>query len=172
LIIDQFKEIFSFIDNPNTSNPKAEAQKVANIILNAIKDLDNQVYIALTMRSDFLGRCTEFEDLPESLNKAQYLIPRMTGNQLAGVIREPISKIEGSISDELVNFTLQDFFDNHDQLPILQHAKMRTLEFWNSNSKKEQIDIRHDHAIGGMENALSNHIDEAFENLNYAHKGI
>ena len=35
----------------------------------------------LTMRSEFLGDCTQFPGLAEALNRSQYLIPRLTLDQ-------------------------------------------------------------------------------------------
>ncbi|HEX8852655.1 MAG TPA: hypothetical protein VF754_04165, partial [Pyrinomonadaceae bacterium] len=61
-----------------------------------------------------------------------------------------------------------DVGDNPDQLPILQHALMRTWNFWTASSDADagvEIDLRHYDAIGGMDKALSLHADEAYEEL-------
>src|SRR5262245_17947120 len=39
---------------------------------------DVRIYVVLTMRSDFLGDCAKFWDLPEAVSESQYLIPRLT----------------------------------------------------------------------------------------------
>ena len=43
---------------------------------------DLPIYVVLTMRSDFIGDCMEYPGLPEALNNGQYLVPRMTRDEL------------------------------------------------------------------------------------------
>ena len=61
---------------------------------------------------------------------------------------------------------LNDVGDNPDQLPILQHALMRTWDHWLTHRNGKPIDIPDYEAIGGMAEALSRHADEAFAELN------
>ena len=44
------------------------------------------------MRSDYLGDCAEFRDLPETLNDCQYLVPRMTREQRKEAIEGPLGQ--------------------------------------------------------------------------------
>jgi hypothetical protein len=61
---------------------------------------------------------------------------------------------------------IQDLGDNPDQLPVLQHALMRTWDSWKEHAEQgEPMDLRHYEMIGGMQHALSNHADEAFNEL-------
>ena len=50
------------------------------------------------MRSDFLGDCSHFWDLPEAINESQYLIPRLTRDQLREVIEGPVAVGDGPIA--------------------------------------------------------------------------
>jgi tetratricopeptide (TPR) repeat protein len=53
--------------------------------------------------------------------------------------------------------------DNADQLPVLQHALMRTWDYWQSHGEAgEPIDIADYEAIGTMQRALSLHAEEAY----------
>ncbi|QDL10663.1 hypothetical protein DP113_24565 [Brasilonema octagenarum UFV-E1] len=120
------------------------------------------IYVVLTMRSDFLGDCAQFRDLPEKMNDSQYLIPRLTRDQLRAAITGPVGVGEEEITPRLVNRLINDVGDNPDQLPILQHALMRT---WNYHKLGEPIDLQHYEAIGGMDKALSQHADEIYNQL-------
>src|SRR6185295_397560 len=70
------------------------------------------------------------------------------------------------ISPRLVLRLLNDGGDDPDQLPILQHAMMRTWEYWSEHhgggepSDRQQYD-----AMGTMTEALSRHADEAYLEL-------
>ncbi|NIP94350.1 MAG: hypothetical protein GWO24_13250, partial [Akkermansiaceae bacterium] len=53
---------------------------------------------------------------------------------------------------------LGDLGEDQDQLPVLQHALMRTWDCWAQDHEGgEAIDLRHYEAIGGMSEALSRH---------------
>ena len=78
----------------------------------------------------------------------------------------PVRVGGGSIAPRLVNRLLNDVGDNPDQLPILQHALMRTWDHWQARAPGQRpIDLEDYRAIGGMMEALSLHADEAFEGL-------
>ena len=173
IILDQFEELFSFIDlNSNHESNRHHAEIFVNAIIEAVKHSNKNIFIVLTMRSEFLGRCTEFKGLPEILNMAQYLIPRMTSNELKQVIEGPLNYSNIKISDDLVKLLLQDVVFNQDQLPVLQHALMRTIQHWNSYSDNDTVSVDDYINIGGMELALSNHVDEAFFELSENQKNI
>jgi hypothetical protein len=122
--------------------------------------------VVLTMRSDFLGDCAQFRDLPETLNDSQYLIPRLTREQLRSANAGPVAVGGATIAPRLVNRLLNDTGDNPDQLPILQHALMRTWDYWEDQGQPERaIDLEHYEAIGGMSAALSRHADQIYAGL-------
>jgi uncharacterized RDD family membrane protein YckC len=90
----------------------------------------------------------------------------MTRDELREAITSPVAVGGGEIAPRLVNRLLNDVGDNPDQLPILQHALMRTWDFWAANhSDTEPIDLRHYEAIGGMSKAMSLQADEAYDEL-------
>lgn len=167
LVVDQFEELFRFSKYEKKSKKGTrDSVEFINLLLGAIKERNRRVYIVFTMRSDFLGNCTEFRGLVEAINKGQYLIPRMTREERKLAITGPVMVSGASISPQLVTTLLNEVGDNPDQLPILQHALMRTCDYWNKNAlPDEPIDVKHYLAIGKTEAALSNHADEAYDEL-------
>ena len=166
VVVDQFEEIFRFRRMSKREGPEDEAAAFIKLLLEAKRQTDVPVYIVITMRSDFLGDCAQFRDLPEAINDGQYLIPRMTRDQRREAITGPVAVGGGEISGRLVNRLLNDVGDDPDHLPILQHALMRTWELWAHDRRNgEPIDLRHYEAIGTMTDALSRHADEAFAEL-------
>jgi hypothetical protein len=67
---------------------------------------------------------------PEALNNCQYLIPRIMRDQQRPAIEGPVAVGGGTIALRLVQRLLNDVGDDPDQLPVLQHALMRTWEAW------------------------------------------
>lgn len=164
ILADQFEELFRFSQVEKKSGQSLrDSSTFVNLLLNAARDKGVNIYVVLTMRSDFLGHCTEFRGLPEAINDGQYLIPRMNREERRSAIEGPIAVGGASISQRLVTKLLNDVGDNPDQLPILQHALMRTWEYWSKHHHgDEEIDLPHYNAIGTMSRALSQHAEEAF----------
>ncbi len=166
LVVDQFEELFRFKSGTDSIKGYDEAAAFVKLLLEASWQETLPIYVVLTMRSDYIGDCAQFRDLPEAINDGQYLIPRMTREQRRQAISGPIKVGGGEISARLTNRVLNEVGDNPDQLPILQHALMRTWDFWESARKNgEPIDIEHYESIGGLQRALSKHADEAFKEL-------
>jgi hypothetical protein len=63
------------------------------------------------MRSDFLGDCAQFPGLPEALNRAQYLIPRLTRRQRQEAIVLPLDSVGVDVTPALVQRLLNDAGD-------------------------------------------------------------
>lgn len=173
VVVDQFEELFRFKQLIEEENSQEDAAAFVKLLLEAVREPAQKIYVVLTMRSDFLGDCAQFWELPEAINNGQYLIPRMTRDERREAITGPVAVGQGTISEPLVNQLLNDVGDNPDQLPILQHALMRTWDYWLSvRQGGEPMDIPHYNAIGGMAHALSLHADEAYEELSDAQKPI
>ncbi len=171
VLADQFEELFRFKHGRSDTRPEDEAAQFVKMLLEAKqagKDDEERlpIYIILTMRSDYLGDCANFWGLPEAINDGQYLIPRMTDDDRREAITGPAIMGRGDISSPLVNRLLNDAGEDPARLPILQHALMRTWEYWKSLGNNEaQIDLVHYEKVGTMANALSIHADEAFNEL-------
>jgi tetratricopeptide (TPR) repeat protein len=162
LVVDQFEELFRFKESGSAD----EAAAFVKLLLEAAQQRELSIYVVLTMRSDFLGDCAQFQGLPEAINDGQYLIPRMTRDERRFAVTGPVGVTRGKISEPLINRLLNDVGDSPDQLPILQHALMRTWEHWQANRRDgEPIGLEHYEAIGTMSDALSRHADEAFNEL-------
>ncbi|MBC8029521.1 MAG: hypothetical protein H7Z16_05365 [Pyrinomonadaceae bacterium] len=185
VVVDQFEEIFRFARVTEGEEYGNEAAAFIKLLLEASAQREVPIYVVLTMRSDYLGDCSQFWGLPEAINESQYLIPRLTRDQLREAITGPVAVGGGKISPRLVNRLLNDVGDNQDQLPVLQHLLMRS---WNERTEQrleveiqegeqviksphrevhrgEEIDLCCAEAVGGMVNALSRHADEAYSEL-------
>ena len=166
VVVDQFEELFRFRAARSLSSPGDDASAFVKLLLEAAQQREVSIYVVPTMRSDFLGDCAQFQGLPEAINDGQYLIPRMTRDERRFAITGPVGVKRCKITEPLVNRLMNDVGDNPDQLPILQHALMRTWNYWAAHRRNgEPIGLEHYEAIGTMTDALSRHADEAFNEL-------
>lgn len=172
ILVDQFEEIFRYHKLESATLDLSESSTFVNLLVEAIHH-DEPIYIALTMRSDFIGECAQYPDLTQMINDSHYLIPQMTRDQKRMAIEGPIAVGGGKIAPRLIQQLLNDVGDNPDQLPILQHALMRTWFYWTENrTTNESIDLRHYNAIGALREALSLHANETYDSLSGGEKGI
>jgi hypothetical protein len=160
LCVDQFEEIFAFrtlssskgevadesatsagppgdvaaddddVARARTASRRNDADRFVALLLELARRPDLPVYIVLTMRSDFLGDCDVFRGLPEAMNETRYLVPRLTREQLAVAIEGPARLANAHLAPRLLDRMLNDIGDRPDQLPILQHALLRTWRHW------------------------------------------
>ena len=171
LVVDQFEELFRFRrlgagQQENVYGVSEEATAFVNLLLEAKVQTTYPIYVVLTMRSDFLGDCTQFTGLAEAVNAGQYLVPRMTRDERRAAISGPVGVGEAEISPVLLTRLVNDVGDNPDQLSILQHALNRTWARWRSEGgPRGPLDLAHYQAIGTMAHALDQHAEKAYAEL-------
>jgi WD40 repeat protein len=176
LLLDQFEEIFAFRgreqeeslaelgrgERRELASRQREAADFVNLVLLLAQQREVPVYVVLTMRSDFLGDCDLFYGLPEAMNLSRYLVPRLNRGQLREAIEGPPLLMGQQLAPRLVDALLNELGDRSDRLPILQHALMRSWDFWQSKGGKGPIDLEHYQEAGTLREALPRHANEAF----------
>jgi energy-coupling factor transporter ATP-binding protein EcfA2 len=167
IVVDQFEELFRYSNYERQRNAgNSEAIHFVNLLLTASQQTESPIFVMITMRSDFIGDCAQFRGLPEAINEGQYLVPRMTRDEIRQAINGPIKIGGANIAQRLVTRLLNDVGNDLDQLPILQHAMMRTWNAWQQlKGQDTPIDIEDYERTGGMKSALSLHAEEIFKEL-------
>lgn len=163
VLVDQFEELFRFADRRNPARTRDEARAFVKLLIAAAAARDAAIYVALTMRSEFLGDCAELPGLPERINQGLYLVPQMSRDALREAIVGPVAAMGGHVADRLADRLLNDLGDERDQLPILQHAMMR---LWRRGIAEQErppdLDLAHYAGIGNLSGALGGHLEEVF----------
>jgi formylglycine-generating enzyme required for sulfatase activity/energy-coupling factor transporter ATP-binding protein EcfA2 len=175
VLVDQFEEIFRYrpgFSNQPPHDAESDPQQLHNealgfvdLLLSTARLGDSRVYVVLTMRSDFLGDCDAFRDLPEQISRAQFLTPRLTREELRDAIERPAGyeqfggQIDRTVTAELINA----MGERQDQLPLIQHALLRMWDFASENREAEApVHITPDHLrrCAGVAQALNRHAEE------------
>ena len=201
VVVDQFEEIFRIIEQYDElvrvkqlsagnsdaaatavaddleSHPREEASAFVKLLLESTKrnkanKYHENVYIIVTMRSDYLGDTAQFGGMPERINEGQYLIPRMDRDERRKAIVGPIAVAGGSITEPLVNQLLNDAGEDPRRLPILQHALMRMWEVAERAPQNGGLNLEHYERIEKLSGALSQHANEAFNELSNKHQEL
>lgn len=178
IVVDQFEELFSFrrveaetISNTERFATRDEAATFVRLLLCACAAPGGRIAVIITMRSDFIGDCDAFLELPELVSRCQFLVPRLNRSQLREAIERP-GQVEDLgyapfvFEEGLVNRLLADAGDRLDQLPLMQHALMRT---WKEAGGPEAslansltLTDQHYETAGRITGALSKHADLAW----------
>jgi WD40 repeat protein len=162
VLADQFEEVFRFEREELAQGrgpAAAEAcQSLVRRLLNAADHAAVRIYVLLVMRSDYLGECSRFPDLPERMSASLYLAPRLRRDQLQEAITAPVgNRIEPALVQRLINEAGAD----PDQLPRLQHL---LANMW-TEAVGGDISLHHYQAAGGWDCALENHLNGIYDGL-------
>ena len=131
LLVDQFEEIFRY----RSEEEDAERARLIELLLAVAQHKPSGLHVVTTMRSEYLGDCSRFTGLAETLNETHYLVPRMTEDELRQAIIEPAEIKDGHVQGDLVDRLIDDIKAQEDQLPILQHT---LLWMWIQEEEKRQ----------------------------------
>ena len=163
VVVDQFEELFRY--EQAGLGRTSDASAFVQLLLEASRS-DGSIEVIITMRSDFLGDCAQYRDLPETINDGLYLVPRLTRSQLREAISAPAAVGGARLAPRLVQRVLNDAGSDPDALPLVQHALMRTWDLWEERGILDvPLDLDLYEAAGGVDDALSRHADEAFAAL-------
>ena len=170
IVVDQFEELFRFQRLRDAEQSRDEAVVFVKLLLEAARQKKVPIYVVLTMRSDFIGDCMRYPGLPEAVNDGQYLVPRMSREGLRAAITGPVAVAGAQITPRLVLRLLNDVADRQDELPLVQHVLMRTWDHWSRHSTPgTPIDLVNYESVGGLQNALSKHAEEAYQETGSDH---
>jgi WD40 repeat protein len=176
LVVDQFEELFRnglSVKKKKKNGKNPENIRFVDLLVKAVNEARPGIFVMLSIRSDFIDACSTFRSLTEQMNKSKYLLPHMTRDALAKAITGPIRQAGASVESGFEEYVLDDMEEVDAQLPMLQHALMRTWDYWVQQGDLEQpIAITDYQAIGTIRNALSDHLNEAFNELNNQQKVI
>jgi len=157
IVVDQFEELFRY----HRTGSADEACAFVERLLAAAEHPD--IYVVITMRSDFLGDCALYAGLPEAINAGLFLTPRLAGEQMADAIQFPARVFGGEVEPLLVNRLLEAAGGEMDQLPLLQHALMR---LWEMDDGDRILSLDEFQRLGGLKQALNAHVEAAYAELN------
>ena len=172
LVVDQFEEIFRYRQKDTD-----EAEAFIALLLRSASE-NFPIYVVITMRSDFLGNCVAFLNLPDAINSGIYLTPRLGVDQLKSIIASPLALVGGEIDPVMVN-RLVNTLGGEDELPVLEHAMLCMWYYAKEDERNriEQSDFntvcapRGLHDLGGitpgpmLSFAIDNHASEIYEAL-------
>ena len=169
VIADQFEEVFRFQREEASQDRGVQAaeecQALARRLLDSASQPELPIYVLLVMRSDYLGECAQFPDLPERMSESLYLVPRLRRDQMQEAITAPVG---GAIEPAVVQRLLGEVGSDPDQLPRLQHLLDR---MWD-RARGGRLTMQHYTDAGGWEKGLEQHLEDVYSGLGVRQQGV
>jgi hypothetical protein len=173
LVVDQFEELFRLGRRRGDEATWWERSNYfVQQLLCAAEQTNVRIHIVITMRTEFVGHCATFFGLPDALNSGQYLVPRLTQQQLRDAIERPLQQRGQTMSPALVQRILADSTRVRDELPVLQHAIMRTWRAWKRDANAGEIAIEHYESAGPLDDAIGKHAEEIYGDFGDAERRV
>jgi WD40 repeat protein/energy-coupling factor transporter ATP-binding protein EcfA2 len=173
LVVDQFEELFRYSALDASESKGSNTAEFVEKLVSAILQPEARIFTIITMRSDFIGECAHYQGLTQLINNSNYLVPHMDSENYRQAIEGPVKYAGAKIELKLVETLLNHIGDRTDQLPVLQHALMRTWTYWQELDEPDRPISNIDYeSVGTMSDAMSRHANEAYEELGQRGKEI
>jgi WD40 repeat protein len=166
LVVDQFEELFRYSTTSAGGDKGSQAAGFVSKLVSAVNSSVTEIFTIITMRSDYIGECAHYQGLTQLINNSNYLVPHMDRENYRQAIEGPVRYAGAAIDQKLTETMLEDIGDRTDQLPVLQHAMMRTWTHWQEFDESDRPLSNSDYeSVGTMSDAMSRHANEAYEEL-------
>jgi WD40 repeat protein len=158
LIIDQFEEVFTLIED------KAEARHFLDSLYTAVTDPRSPVRVILTLRADFYDRPLMHPDFSDLMSKRTEVVVPLTTDELARAIAGPAERVGARLEPGLVTDIAADIKQQPGALPLLQYALTELFE-----RREGRLLTRQAYqSIGGVMGALGRRAEEVYAMLDPA----
>lgn len=155
IVIDQFEELFSLVDDDDAR------QFMLDLIYETVNDSHSRVRIIITLRADFYDRPLHYPQFGAMLREHMETILPLTPEELTRAIVEP-AKFTGVVYEQgLVPQIVSDVNYQAGALPLLQYALTELFE----RRKNRLLTWDAYREIGGAIGALAHRADELFRDL-------
>jgi hypothetical protein len=125
ILVDQFEELFRY----EREKSRDEAVLFVDLIERAAReDVGDaapdavDLHVIITMRSEFLGECSRFAGFAETINRTQYLVPRMDDDGLLRAVGRPAQMYGAEFDEALAERLIESVRGREDELPLLQQS--------------------------------------------------
>lgn len=166
VVVDQFEELFRYADQPGPRNSRDAVDHFVALLTTAALQEAANISVVITIRSEFLGRCTEVIGLVEAVNEGGYQLPLLRVHELKETIVGPARIAGVEVHSAVLSAILADAEMERVSLPVLQHALMRTWNAWESGTgPRSCLNPEAYKQVGCLTGALDRHGDEVLRGL-------
>jgi energy-coupling factor transporter ATP-binding protein EcfA2 len=160
LVVDQFEELFSLVED------EEERSRFLEILHTAVTNDESQVRLVLTLRADFFDRPLMHPDFGKLLEKSTTVVLPLSPDELEQAIQKPAERAGAVLEKGLVTTISADVVDQPGALPLLQYALTELFE----RREGRMLTNQAYQDIGGVLGALGRRAEEVYAGLDQAGK--
>lgn len=143
LLIDQFEELFTQVDQATTN------RFLANLV-SAVTDEQSRIRVVVTLRADFYDRPLQHGGLGELLREGTEIITPMTAHDLERAITCPAEPCGITFEPALVAALVREVTDRPGALPLLQYTLTELFD----HRRGDRVDYATYEELGGVSGTL------------------
>jgi len=155
LLVDQFEELFSIVDDPDVRRLFLESLTVVT------EDPGTRVHVVITLRADYFDRPLEFHHFGSLVEAGLVSVTVPSEDGLALAISQPARMAGLGIEPGLVAQIVNDVKNEPGGLPLMQHALTELAD----RHKDRLLTFEAYHETGGVMRAVGNRAEEMYRAL-------
>lgn len=152
LLIDQFEEVFTLVEDERDINRFLEGLYVA------VTAPQSPLHVVITLRADFYDRPLLHAQLSDLMKYSTEVVTPMTPQELEQAIVEPVRRVGVSYDPGVVSAIIAELSEQPGALPLLQYALSEMFEA----REGRIISLEAYNNIGGVRGALAQRADAIF----------
>jgi WD40 repeat protein/DNA-binding CsgD family transcriptional regulator/tRNA A-37 threonylcarbamoyl transferase component Bud32 len=155
LVIDQFEELFTLVENPAT------ARHFLSLIHAAVSDPRGRVRVIITLRADFFDRPLVYPDFYEIMRHRTEIVGPLTAEELEATIVKPAENAGVVVESSLVSALVAEVSEQPGTLPLLEYALTELFD----RREGRTMTLAAYHDLGGALGALARRADDLYGDL-------
>ncbi len=158
LVIDQFEEVFTLIEDEN------ERALLLENLGAAVLDERSRLHVIITLRADFTDKPLRYVDFGELMNRRFEFVLPLTPDELERAVLSPAQRVGLKLEKGLVSTIIHEVGDQPGALPLLQYALSELFDRRNGHVLTNKAY----HEIGGVLGALGRSAETIYTELDEA----
>ncbi len=162
LVIDQFEEVFTLVDNEH------ERQQFLDLLYNAVNSEDLHLWVIITLRADFYDKPLLYEKFGALIQSRTQVVLPLSSEELERAITGPAKQVGLEVDTDLVAAIIADVREEPGALPLLQYALTEVFAKRTGN----RLNLEAYQASGGVLGALARRAEEVYQDLSKEQKAL
>jgi WD40 repeat protein len=162
LMIDQFEEVFTLVNDEDTR------EHFLHLLYTAVTDPASRLRVIVTLRADFYDRPLLYEGFGALVQTRTQVVLPMSAFELEHAIANPARRVGIQVDADLLAAIIADVRDEPGALPLLQYALTEVFE----RRSDHHMTLTAYEEIGGILGVLARRANIVYEGLNQPQKAI
>jgi WD40 repeat protein/serine/threonine protein kinase len=158
LVIDQFEEVFTLVED------EATRSRFLDSLYAAVTEPDSPLQVVITLRADFYDRPLLYPGFGDLLRQRMETVLPLSSEELEQAIAGPAERVGATFETGLIPLIVSDVREQPGSLPLMQYALTELYK----RRQGRRLTLDGYQASGGVLGALARRADELYTELDDA----